>query len=232
VTASGLGLVPVTGQVAFDLVAPPKAGDLADLALQLTLLGQTSQLGSPGEIKVRPPSDPAGFGLNIAFTNIPDTYSVLGLPVPISVDDLNTTLSGVRLPASCPATPASVTVTADSYSAPATEQAASAPLHVTDCSTLPFAPAFHVSATRDAGDDGDDGVQIVTDVTQPSRPAQSTSRTVTLTLPTKVFAPNAGALLNDRVFCVDPLEWNLQDGGNREFDVAAVSRCAQRQGLP
>jgi hypothetical protein len=104
VTASGLGVVPVTGQVAFDLVAPPKPGDLAGLALQLTLLGQTSQLGSPGEITVRPPSDPAGFGLNIAFTNIPDTYSVLGLAVPISVDELNTTLNGVRLPASCPAT--------------------------------------------------------------------------------------------------------------------------------
>ena len=73
--ATGLGVLPVTGQVAFDLVAPPKPGDLAGLALMVTLLGQTSQLGSPGEIAVRPATDPAGFGLNISFANIPDTYA-------------------------------------------------------------------------------------------------------------------------------------------------------------
>ena len=55
VTATALGgLLPITGQVAFDLVAPPKPGDLAGLALLVTLLGQTSQLGSPGEIAVVP----------------------------------------------------------------------------------------------------------------------------------------------------------------------------------
>jgi hypothetical protein len=133
VTAVGLDLVPVTGQVALDLVAPPKPGDLAGVALLVTLLGQTTQLGSPGEIAVRPPSDPAGFGLNIAFANLPNTYTELGQAVPIQVTQIDTTLSGVRMPASCPATPANVTVTADSYADP-TRHTASAPLHVTGCS--------------------------------------------------------------------------------------------------
>jgi len=101
VSATGLDVLPVTGQVAFDLVAPPKPGDLAGLALMVTLLGQTSQLGSPGEIAVRPATDPAGFGLNISFANIPNTYDSL----PIQVHSMSTTLSGLRMPASCPATP-------------------------------------------------------------------------------------------------------------------------------
>src|ERR1700759_193330 len=103
VSATGLGLLPVAGQVAFDLVAPPKPGDLAGLALMVTLLGQTSQLGSPGEIAVRPATDPAGFGLNISFANIPDTYSEGPLTLSIQVQSMSTTLSGVRMPASCPA---------------------------------------------------------------------------------------------------------------------------------
>ena len=171
VTAVGLDLVPVTGQVALDLVAPPKPGDLAGVALLVTLLGQTTQLGSPGEIAVRPSTDPAGFGLNIAFANLPDTYTELGLTVPIQVTQINTTLSGVRMPASCPATPANVTVTADSYS-DSTPHTTSAPLHVTGCSALPFTPAFHVTATKDAGDYG---TQVVTDITQPASPAQATA---------------------------------------------------------
>jgi hypothetical protein len=200
VTAVGLGLLPVSGQVALDLVAPPKPGDLAGVALLVTLLGQTTQLGSPGEIAVRPPTDPAGFGLNIAFANLPDTYTELGLTVPIQVTKIDTTLSGVRLPSSCPATPANVTVTTDSYSDP-TPRTASAPLHVTGCSGLPFTPAFHVTATKDAGDDG---TQVVTDITQPASPAQATSQAVALTLPPRVLAPNISAVLTGGILCANP----------------------------
>lgn len=81
---------------------------------------------------MRPPSDPAGFGLNIAFANIPDTYSVLGVAAPISVDEL-----------------------------------------------------------IDRGH-----------ATGKGRPIDQ--QTVTLTLPTKVFAPDAVPLINDHVFCADP----------------------------
>src|SRR6185437_11708323 len=200
VSATGLGLLPVTGQVAFDLVAPPKPGDLAGLALLVTLLGQTSQLGSPGEIAVRPATDPAGFGLNISFANIPNTFEEGPLTVSIQVQSMSTTLSGVRMPASCPATPASVKVTTDSYSDP-TPHTASAPLQVTGCSALPFTPAFHVTATKDSGDDG---VAVVTDITQPASPAQATGQTVVLALPPKVLVPNAVAVLNGGILCADP----------------------------
>src|SRR5690349_16029138 len=115
VTATALGL-PATGTVKFDLIAPPKPGDLAGLALLVTLLGQTSQLGSPGEIAVRPVTDPNGFGLNIRFANIPNTYTDGLVTTSIQVQKMSSTLSGVRMPASCPATPANVTVTTDSYS--------------------------------------------------------------------------------------------------------------------
>jgi hypothetical protein len=63
--------------VTFDLVAPPKPGDLAGLTLMV--LG--SPLGGPADVTVRPSGDPAGVGLDIAFTNIPDTY--LGLPIAV-----------------------------------------------------------------------------------------------------------------------------------------------------
>jgi hypothetical protein len=200
VSATGLGLLPVTGQVAFDLVAPPKPGDLAGLALLVTLLGQTSQLGSPGEIAVRPATDPAGFGLNISFANIPDTYSEGPLTLSIQVQSMSTTLSGVRMPASCPATPANVTVTTDSYS-DATPHTASAPLRVTGCSTLPFTPAFHVTATKDAGDSG---TQVISDITQPASPAQATPQSVSLALPASVLTPNADAVLSGGLLCANP----------------------------
>ncbi|HET7048667.1 MAG TPA: hypothetical protein VFI54_10410 [Solirubrobacteraceae bacterium] len=196
VTATGLGVLPVTGQVAFDLVAPPKQGDLAGLALMVTLLGQTSQLGSPGEIAVRPVTDPAGFGLNISFANIPNTYDSL----PIQVRSMSSTLSGVRMPASCPATPANVTVTTDSYSDP-TPHTASAPLQVTGCSALPFTPAFQVTATKDAADAG---TQVISDITQAASPAQATPQSVSLTLPAAVLSPNAHAVLSGGILCANP----------------------------
>jgi hypothetical protein len=197
VTATVLGgLVPVTGQVAFDLVAPPKPGDLAGLALLVTLLGQTSQLGSPGEIAVRPVTDPAGFGLNIAFANIPNTYESM----PIQVQSMTSMLSGVRVPASCPATPANVMVTTDSYS-DQTPHTASAPLQVTGCSALPFTPAFHVTATKDAGDSG---TQVISDITQPASPAQATPQSVSLALPAAVLSPNAHSVLSGGILCANP----------------------------
>ncbi|MGZ4186019.1 MAG: hypothetical protein ACXVFA_11860 [Solirubrobacteraceae bacterium] len=199
VTATAFGL-PASGTVKFDLIAPPKPGDLAGLALLVTLLGQTSQLGSPGEIAVRPVTDPNGFGLNITFANIPDTYTDGPLTTSIQVQKMSSTLSGVRMPTSCPATPANVTVTTDSYSDP-TPHTASAPLHVTGCSGLPFTPAFHVAATKDAADDG---TEVVTDITQPASPAQAVPQSVALTLPKAVLPPNIPAVLNGGILCANP----------------------------
>ena len=57
-TISGL---PVTLSTTFDLVAPPKPGDLAGLVTMATVpLMGTQQLGTPGEVTIRPASDPLG----------------------------------------------------------------------------------------------------------------------------------------------------------------------------
>jgi uncharacterized membrane protein YgcG len=208
----GIPGLPISLPITFDLVAPPKPSDLAGLAIQATFLGQTSELGTPGEITVRPSGDPSGVGLNIHFTGVPNTFSLLGvLGTQISVDELNSTLSGVRMPTSCPATPASVRLTADSYAEPTTPHAASGPLHVTACSKLPFTPSFHVTAVKDAGDDG---VQVTTKITQPAKPAQSTSRTVALTLPASVLTPSAHAVLTGGILCADPASGTCKTVGS------------------
>src|SRR6185312_1701869 len=51
--------VPVT----FYLVPPPQAGDLAGLTVIGNVLGVNEQLGSPGDVRVRPTGDPHGVGV-------------------------------------------------------------------------------------------------------------------------------------------------------------------------
>jgi hypothetical protein len=104
------------------------------------------------------------------------------------------------MPASCPATPAHVTVTTDSYSDP-TAHTASAPLQVTGCAALPFTPAFHVTATKDAADSG---TQVISDITQPASPAQATPQSVSLALPADVLSPNAHSVLSGGILCANP----------------------------
>jgi hypothetical protein len=196
VTASLGGALPVALPVKFDLVAPPKPSDLAGLLVRLTALGQTQTLGSPGEITVRPASDPAGFGLNIVFTDLPNTFNGVSL----SLDELNNSFAAMRLPTSCPATAPVVKVTADSYDS-STLETATAPLNITNCAALPFTPSFRLTAVRDAGDDG---VTITTDITQPATPAQATSREVELAVPSSVLTPNAEAVLQGPLLCANP----------------------------
>lgn len=191
VTASGLGILPITGTLAFDLVAPPKPGDLAGVAAFLTLLGSTSELGSPADVTVRAPGSTGGVGLDMAFTNMPDTYDGL----PITVDQLDTSFSGMRLPTSCPSPAANVTVSGDSYSDPTTKTA-SAPLAVGDCAALPYAPKFSVSATKDSTDGG---VQVVTNITQQAD--EASSRNVALTLPPAILTPNIESVLSGGLLC-------------------------------
>jgi hypothetical protein len=193
VTATTAGLLPLSVPLTFYLVAPPKKSDLAGLVVMANVLGSQSQLGSPGEVVIRASSDPRGVGLNIVFTNLPDTFS--GLPV--SVSELKSTFSALRLPTSCPATPATVHVSANSYSASAM-RSADAPLHVTGCSTMPFTAGFHVQAKRDSGDQG---VALTTEITQAANPPQATAGTVRLALPIQTVQPNLGAT---SILCADP----------------------------
>jgi hypothetical protein len=186
---------PLTLSAEFTLVAPPAAGDLAglDVLVKDPISGQYNVLGTPAAVSFRSPSDPAGYGLNIAFANIPNTYplSVLGLPVAttsISVAAIDSTFNGLRFPSTCPTTPARVSVSANSYSASAV-QTSSAPLTVTGCGSAAYAPAFKVTAARDSTDRQ---VTLSTAITQTGN--QLTSRAVTLAFPPATLAPNLASI--------------------------------------
>ena len=193
VTANILGgLVPVGLPATFDLVAPSSQANLAGLAVLVTAPGgQPTQLGAPAAVTIRPPTDPAGVGLNIAFTSIPDTFDGL----PLQLHEINGTFNGLRFPDTCPSTPARMAVTADSYST-ATPTTASAPLTVTGCGSLPFHPGFAVSITKDSADQG---AAVVTDVTQTAD--QAPPRSVSLAFPTNALAPN---ILVANLQCANP----------------------------
>jgi hypothetical protein len=177
--------VPVT----FYLVPPPSAGDLAGLAVE----GLGEQIGSTGEIKIRPSGDPAGVGVTLSLV-LPDQLP-LSLPplgtinlVQISLTEINSTFNGLRYPATCPSTPARLSATVDSYSDP-TLQTVSAPLAVTGCSSLAFSPSFKVTAARDSADRQ---VKLSTTVTQSA--SEAPGRSVALTFPAATLAPNLASI--------------------------------------
>lgn len=183
VTADAYGTIPITTPVTFDLVPPPQPGDLAGLAVN----NNGTQIGATADVRIRPSGDPDGVGVAIDFVLPNSLYGV-----PISITDISSTFDGLRYPTTCPATPETFRVAVDSYSDPAV-QSASAPLSVTGCSSLPYAPAFALSATRDPGDSQ---VVITTEVTQTSREAPS--RSLTLELPRPPLQPNLGG---DALLC-------------------------------
>lgn len=182
VTANLLGTIPVPAQVTFDLVPPPAPGDLAGLAVN----SNGTQIGTTGDIRVRPSGDPAGVGVTLNLT-LPNSLS----GTPITITEINSTFDALRYPTTCPATPQSFSASVDSYNDP-TLQTVAAPLVVTSCSALPYAPAFSVAATRDRADRQ---VSLTTTVTQLSTEAPSQS--VSLAFPLATLVPNlqvAGAL--------------------------------------
>jgi uncharacterized membrane protein YgcG len=195
--------VPVT----FYLVRPPKAGDLAGLTVIGNVLGLNEQLGSTGDIRVRPTGDPNGVGVTINLA-LPDQLTLSGFTVPlvtISVTEIKSTFDGLRYPATCPATPARLSVSADSYSDP-TVHTVSAPLSVTGCSALSYAPAFKVTAIRDSADRQ---VKVGTTVTQTAREAPS--RSVSLAFPTAVLAPNLASI---KALCLNLASGTCQSVGS------------------
>jgi uncharacterized membrane protein YgcG len=192
-TADPLGLlnvpVPVSVPVAFYLVPPPAAGDLAGLAVE----GLGEQIGATGEIKVRPTGSPDGVGvtLNLRLPDqLPLTLPIIGKinAAQISLTEINSTFDGLRYPATCPATPANLSASADSYG-DATVHTVTAPLPVTGCASLAYAPAFTVSAARDSADRQ---VKLSTTITQTA--AQAPSRSESLAFPTSVLAPNLASI--------------------------------------
>jgi hypothetical protein len=198
--------VPVTVPVTFYLVPPPAPGDLAGLAVE----GLGEQIGPTGDIKVRPSGDPNGVGVTISLAlpdQLPLTLPIIG-EVPtafISLTQINSTFNSLRYPATCPSTPARVSVTADSY-ADSTTRGASAPLPVTGCSALAYNPAFRVSATRDRNDRQ---VTLATTVTQTA--TQAPSRSVSLAFPSATLAPNLESI---RALCLNLSSGTCQTVGS------------------
>jgi hypothetical protein len=186
VTAIAEGVVPITTPVTFDLVPPPAAGDLAGLAVN----SSGTQIGSTADIKVRPSGDPAGVGITITFV-LPNTLD----GVPISLTEISSTFDGLRYPTTCPGTPQTVGVAVNSYGDP-TVHNLSAPLSVTNCAGLPYAPKFSVSATQDAGDRQ---VNLATNITQAAN--ESPNNSVSLAFPVATLQPNLNSI---GALCLNP----------------------------
>jgi hypothetical protein len=185
VTAYAAGVVPVPTSVTFDLVAPPAGtGDLAGLAVN----DGGTQIGATAGIAVRPSGDPNGVGLTINFV-LPNTLD----GAPIDITEINSTFDGLRYPTTCPSTPAKVQVSVDSYS-DSTAQSLSAPLSVTGCSSLPYAPKASVVATKDSGDRT---VAITTSVTQAAD--ESPTKNLSLSFPDAALGVNLAAI---KLLCV------------------------------
>jgi hypothetical protein len=197
--------LPVSVPVTFYLVPGPASGDLAGLAV----MGLGEQLGATGDVKIRPSGDPAGVGVTIGLV-LPNQLPLTlpGLPTlnltQISLDEISSTFDGLRYPTTCPRTPANLSVTVDSY-ADRTVHAVAAPLSVTGCSLLPYAPTFKATAARDSGDRQ---VKLRTVVTQ--TPDQAPSRSITLAFPTATLAPNLGSV---QALCVNPSSGTCQAVG-------------------
>jgi len=109
---------------------------------------------------------------------------------PISIAEISSTFDGLRYPATCPATPQSFGVAVNSYGDP-TVHTVGAPLSVTGCSSVAYAPQFSVTAVRDSADKQ---VQLTTQITQ--KATEAPSRSVSLAFPTAVLAPNLASVKN------------------------------------
>jgi len=188
--------LPVSVPVTFYLVPPPVAGDLAGLAVE----GLGEQIGSTGEIKLRPTGDSHGVGVSLDLRlpdELPLTLPVIGKvnAAQISLTEIQSTFDGLRYPATCPGTPANVSVSADSYS-DSTIHTVTAPLSVTGCSSLSFSPVFTMSAVRDSADR-----QVALDSEVTAGPGDSPSRSLSLAFPTSTLVPNLQSI---QALCLNP----------------------------
>jgi hypothetical protein len=171
--------IPIPTDVGFYLVPPPSGGDLAGLAVA----SSGEQIGSTAAITVRPSGDPDGVGAKISFV-LPNTLDGL----PLQIDQINSTFDGLRFPTSCPATPAKLMVSVNSYDDSTVKDAAT-PVRVIGCSALAFQPKYAVSVARDATDKS---VTVVTRITQSA--SESPNASVALVFPSKVLSASLQGL--------------------------------------
>lgn len=188
VTAAALGglVQNIQQSVTFDLVPPPAAGDLAGLAVN----SDGTQIGTTGDVKVRPSGDPDGVGLTIALT-LPNQLDGLS----IQITNIDSTFDSLRYPATCPSTPQNVGVSVNSYD-DSTVQNVSSPLTVTGCSSLPYAPVASVVATKDSADRV---VAVTSTVTQAAD--ESPTKNLSLSFPDAALGVNLASI---QLLCANP----------------------------
>lgn len=165
VTTSALG----TQNVTLYLVAPPKPTDVGGVAV---VLGT-----SPGTPTSVADVSLGATGLSVAFTNLPN----------LGISAINASLTGLRLPTSCPTPAANVTLTADSQLA-ATPATTTAPLTVSGCSGLPYSPKLTAAIAADSK--GNAALTLV--ITQAAN--EAASKTIAVAFPSGL-TPNAGPLI-------------------------------------
>jgi hypothetical protein len=149
------------------LVAPSKNSDIAGVALVIE--GRPTAVGD-----LTLGSSPA-VGFNLSFSGLAP-----------GINELQFTLSGPRLPTSCNA---AHNVTVGATSQAGTSGSASAPVAVTGCGSLPFAPTVGATVTKDSGSSG---ALVVATVTQAA--GESASSAIALKVPSdlkvsKVLGP-------------------------------------------
>jgi hypothetical protein len=138
--------------VTANLVKPPNAADVAGLAIVSETGGQLT-----GDVTL------GASGAAVTFSNL------------AFITETNVSLAGLRLPSSCPSPAANVTMIAVSQAG--TSATATAPLTVTGCSGLPYAPTLAVSESTDAQDKG---ATLRFDITQAANEAASKAIVVKL----------------------------------------------------
>ena len=166
----GSGTIDSVQPVTLYLVAPPKPADVGGLAL---VLGST-------------PTTPASVAdVTLGSTGLSVAFSNLAASPPIN--SLSITLNNLRLPTSCPSTPANVTMTADSQQG-VSASPVTAPLSVTGCSGLSYSP--NLTAAVAANSSGD--AVLTLGITQTA--AESANKTIVLTFPSGL-TPNDTPLI-------------------------------------
>jgi hypothetical protein len=139
-----------SGSVTVYLVKPPNPADIDGLAFGSGVISDVTLAANGGATVVT----------NLAA----------------SVTETNITFTDLRMPSSCPSPAANVTMTAVSQAG--VSATATAPLTVTGCSGLPYAPTLAVSEAKDAKDKG---ATLGLDITQAANDAAS--KTIVLKLP-------------------------------------------------
>lgn len=156
----GNGLVNATAFTAY-LVRPRSSSDVAGVELQGNSLAIT------GDLSLRRPPQPPG--LDLTFD---------ALPASPAIAELDLRLTALRLPTSCPKPSAAVGLTADPQQG-GSSRTASAPLIVTGCHALPFAPKASVSVFKHGAQ-----ATVTTDVTESA--GQSGLKSASIFIPTGV----------------------------------------------